>query len=117
MWDHESQRLGKKRCTPLGYALHEIAELLGFIGLLLLIAIVGYVGFKASGAGFHASLLWLLVAPFLLGCLSEGLYRYSWTLALRKGFQYDYERCEASWLEQGQRRVYKWNGLTSRRTE
>ena len=35
MWDNESQRIGKQKCTPKGYNLHVIAELLGFIGLLV----------------------------------------------------------------------------------
>ena len=27
MWDNESQRIGKQKCTPAGYALHVIAEM------------------------------------------------------------------------------------------
>ena len=37
MWFHESQRLGQRACTPVGYALHGIAELIGFAGLLALL--------------------------------------------------------------------------------
>ena len=36
-WDHESERLGKKRCTPTGSALHVVAEWIGFVGLLALL--------------------------------------------------------------------------------
>src|SRR5438105_3219039 len=29
MWDSESERLGKKHCTPAGYRLHVLAENIG----------------------------------------------------------------------------------------
>lgn len=35
MWDNESQRIGKRKCTPAVYALHAIAEMIGFAGLLI----------------------------------------------------------------------------------
>lgn len=109
MWDNESQRIGKQKCTPLGYALHRIAELLGFFGLLLLLAVGAYLGYRALRGTFHTSLFWMLAVPLGLGAISEILYRYSWRLAAMRGFQYDYEKREASWLEDGQRRVYKWS--------
>jgi hypothetical protein len=109
MWDNESQRVGKQKCTPLGYKLHGIAELLGFIGILLLLATSAYLAYKAFGGAFRVALLWLLAVPFALGSIGEVLYWYSWRLAAKKGFQYDYDKREASWLEDGQRRVYKWN--------
>jgi len=31
IWDNESQRIGKQKCTPLGYKLHGTAEGLGLI--------------------------------------------------------------------------------------
>ena len=108
MWDNESQRLGKQKCTPLGYRLHVIAELLGFIGLLLLFGTIAYLVYRRIVGTFHMPLLLLLVVPFVLGLISEVLYQYSWLLANRKGFRYDYESREASWLEDGKRRVYKW---------
>jgi hypothetical protein len=110
MWDNESQRIGKQKCTPAGYRLHGFAELLGFVGLLLLFAVGVYLWYRASRGTFHPSLFWLLAVPFGFGSIGEILYRYSWVLAARKGFQYDDEKREASWLEGGQRRVYKWNG-------
>jgi hypothetical protein len=45
--------------------------------------------------------------PFGLGVASEVLIQLSWWLALRRGFRYDAERREASWLEAGERRTYK----------
>lgn len=108
MWDNESQRIGKQKCTPAGYALHMIAELIGFAGLLILLAVLGFLAWKWLAATFRVALLWLLALPLGLGVVSEVLFQYSWWLALRRGFRYDYERREASWLEQGERRTYKY---------
>ena len=108
MWDHESQRIGKQQCTPTGYALHAIAELIGFMGLLMLLAVPAALAWKWFAGTFRASLFWLLVVPFGLGIASEVLFRYSWWLALRKGFRYDYARREASWMDEGERRTYKY---------
>lgn len=108
MWDNESQRIGKQKCTPLGYKLHCIAELLGFIGLLLLLGIIAYLVYRGIVGTFQTPLLWLLATPFVLGVIGEALYQYSWILADRKGFRYDYDTREASWLEDGKRCVYKW---------
>ena len=108
MWDHESQRIGKQKCTPVGYALHGVAELIGFAGLLSLFIVPLDLGYKAITGTFHASLLWAMAVPLCFGIISEVLYQYSWMLALRKGFKYDYELCEASWIEAGDRRTYKW---------
>jgi hypothetical protein len=113
MWDNESQRIGKQKCTPLGYKLHGIAELLGFVGLLLLLAAGVYLGYRASRGAFHSSVLWVFAVPFGLGSVGEVLYWCSWRLAARKGFQYDYDKGQASWLEDGQRRVYKWTANES----
>jgi hypothetical protein len=108
MWDHESQRIGKQKSTPAGYALHGIAELIGFLGLLFLVALPAVLAWRWFAGTFHASLWWLLAVPFGLDIVSEVLFQYSWWLALRKGFRYDYERCEASWLVAGERRTYKY---------
>jgi hypothetical protein len=108
MWDNEAQRIGKRKCTPLGYNLHFIADLLGFIGLLLLIGTTLYRGYSGVAGSFHAALLWLLAVPFGLGVIGQILYRYSWKLAYRRGFRYDYETREASWMEDGKCRTYKW---------
>ena len=108
MWDHESQRIGKQKCTPIGYAMHGIAELIGFMGLLFLLVVPVALMSDWVAGRFNVSLLWMLAVPFCLGAISEALYQYSWRLALRKGFRYDYERREASWTGAGQRRSYKW---------
>ncbi|MFL5330499.1 MAG: hypothetical protein ACJ8C4_16470 [Gemmataceae bacterium] len=108
MWDHESQRIGKQKCTPAGYALHVIAELIGFLGLLLLLAVPAFLVWRWLAGTFHATLWWLFAVPFAIGVVSEVLFQLSWWLALRRGYRYDVERCEASWLEVGQRRTYKY---------
>lgn len=108
MWDNEGQRIGKRKCTPMGYILHGIAELLGFIGLLLLLAVGAYLAYRRYDGTFHNSLFWFLAIPFILGLLGQGLFWYSWRLAAKKGFVYDNETREASWTEDGQRQVYKW---------
>ncbi|MBI3652206.1 MAG: hypothetical protein HY231_14390 [Acidobacteria bacterium] len=107
MWDNESQRIGKQKCTLTGYMLHCIAEFLGFVGLLLLLGTGMGLVYKGIFHAFDMALLWLLAAPLGLGFISQALYQYSWRLALKKGFHYDYEKGEASWLEEGRRRTYK----------
>jgi hypothetical protein len=108
MWYSESQRIGKQKCTPIGYAIHVVAGLLRLISLLSLFGTLAHFAHRGIAGTFTASLLWLLAVPFGLGFISEVLYQYSWKLAMRKGFQYDYERDEASWMEAGQRRSYKY---------
>jgi hypothetical protein len=110
MWSHESERIGKKKCTPAGYALHVLAELIGFIGLLFLLAVPVLLAYRGLTSTFHISLLWLLTVPICLGVVSEVSYQYSWYLAHRKGFHYDGERSEASWTDAGECRTYKWPG-------
>jgi hypothetical protein len=109
MWDNESERIGKQKCTPFGYALHCIADLLGLLGLLLLAGFAAYIAWDIIVAGkFRAALLWLLAIPIGLGLLGQALFLYSWRLADKRGFQYNAETREASWIEDGQRRTYKW---------
>lgn len=108
MWDNESQRIGKQKCTPWGYALHGIAELLGFIGLLLLVGLSVYLIYRAVAQSFETSLFWLLAIPFGFAIVSQALYQFSWVLAARNGFEYDYNKREASWIEHGERVAYSW---------
>lgn len=106
MWSSESERIGKQKCTPAGYKLHVFAELLGFVGLLL-IAVLVVLAWKSWAGTFQTSHYWLLAAPFAVGIVSEVLFQCSWWLALRKGFRYDDEKCEASWTEAGELRAWK----------
>ena len=108
MWDNESQRIGKLKCTPFGYALHSIADLLGFIGIILLLGTCIYLGYKGFMGTFTRQLLWLFVIPFGVGIFARILFEYSWVLALRKKFHYDYETRQANWVEDGKEITYKW---------
>lgn len=108
MWDTESERIGKQKCTPRGYALHVFSDLLGFVGLLLLFGIGAFLVCSGVAGTFQATLLWLLCIPFGLAIVGSILYRLSWAVAHRSGFQYDYDSRQASWLEDGQRRFYKY---------
>ncbi|MEZ6131149.1 MAG: hypothetical protein R3C59_20950 [Planctomycetaceae bacterium] len=109
MWDNEAQRIGKQKCTPWGYTLQGIAELLGFIGLLFLFGVGIYLGYRGVSGTFQANLLWLLAIPFGIGIVSQALYQFSWVLAVKRGFKYDYDKREASWIENGERVIYSYS--------
>src|SRR5438067_787943 len=109
MWDNQAERIGKQRCTRLGYALHTISDLIGFLALLLLLATAAYLGYRGIAGSFRATLLWLLLIPFGLAMVGLILYRFSWIVGHRRGFHYDHDSREASWQEDGQRRTYKYN--------
>lgn len=102
MWQNEIERLGKKRCTPVGYLLHVIAEYIGFAGLLVFLATLGFWGWRLLEGTFHSALLWWSVVPIGLGILSESTIRYSWRLANRCEFQFDQHRREACWMKNGE---------------
>lgn len=108
MWDSESQRLGLRRCTPAGYRYHGIAELVGFAGLLLLLAMLGWLAWRWWNGSFRPAYLWFLGAPFAMGVASECLMQHAWRLARRKDFRYDAQKREASWQEDGTRRTYRF---------
>jgi len=109
MWFDEVERIGKKRCTPFGYALQGVGELVGFFGLLMLFAMPGYLVYQGIVGAFNWSLLWLLTVPFVIGLVGSTLVALSWSLASRKKFHYDYERRESSWIEAGEKRTYTFS--------
>lgn len=108
-WDNEAERIGKQRCTRLGYALHGVSDLLGFVALLVLVGVGAYLGYREIIGTFETRLLWLLPPPFASAVVGAVLYRLSWVIARRRGFRYDYDSREVSWLENGQRRTYKYH--------
>jgi len=59
MWDNEAQRIGKRRCTRLGYALHALSDLIGSVALVLLLSTVASLGYQSIIGTFRAGLLWL----------------------------------------------------------
>lgn len=107
MWDSETERIGKKKCTPSGYALHVTSDVLGFVGLILLFGAIVYLGYRGISGGSHTSHLWLLAIPFGLGLISEALYVISWRLAIRNGFKYGDDGV-ARWKENGREMTYKF---------
>ena len=66
--------------------------------------------FRDLDHSFDASLWWLLAIPFGVALCGTVLHSYSWILVARRGFSYDYQTGEASWLENGQRCVFVWDG-------
>jgi len=114
MWDSKSQRVGKQRCTPGGFALQGFAELLGLLGLVLLIGGLTFLIRKAVAGGFEPSLLWLIGVPFAMGIVAQILWNLSWVPASRKGFEYDDETGVASWIEHGTRVTYRDKSPRSR---
>ena len=108
MWDHESQRIGMQRCYPLAYDIHGIGELIGFLGLLVLLGTLGWMAYLRTVAGFTVQSWWLLTVPFGIGIVSEALVQTSWAMVTRRGFKYDYQKSEASWDHNGKRVVYRY---------
>jgi hypothetical protein len=109
MWDSETERIGKQRCTRLGYWLHGISDLIGFVGLIILVSMAGYLSYRGLAGTFRTGLLRMLLIPFALAIFGGVLYQVSWIIARRKKFHYDYETGEASWEENGQKRFYKYS--------
>ncbi len=108
MWFDEVERIGKQRCTPVGYAIQGIGELIGFLGLLMLLGVPVYLAYRGVVGTFHWSLLWLLAVPFIVGVIDTVIVGFSWSLAYRKQFRYDYENRASSWIEDGQVRTYTY---------
>ena len=57
MWFDEVECIGKQRCTPAGYAIQGIGELIGFIGLLMLLGVPAYLAYRGVVGTFDWSLL------------------------------------------------------------
>jgi hypothetical protein len=109
IWSDEVERIGKQRCTPFGYALQGIGDLIGFLGLLMLLGMPVYLAYRAIVGTFSWSLLWLLAVPFVIGIVGRVMVEFSWWMATRKKFHYDYERRESTWLDAGEERSYKYS--------
>lgn len=108
MWDNQSQHIGKQKCIPLGYTLHCLATQLGSVGLLFLVALCSYIGLRGFSGTFHTSLLWLMAILFAIGIVAQIIFLISWKLAYKKGFEYNYDKREASWIKNGTRVTYNY---------
>ena len=108
MWDHESERVGLKRCTPVGYQIHGFSDLAGLLGLLALPAVPVWLIYKAINGEFSWSLLWLLPVPFVFGFVGLVMRSITWALAEKRQFHYDPEQCISTWVEDGVRQTYQY---------
>jgi hypothetical protein len=106
IWDNEVERIGKQKCTPFGYLLQGVGELIGFVGLLMLLATPVYLIYRGIVGTFHWSLLLLMLVPLAVGVLDTVIVGISWQIAGRKQFKYDAERIEATWYEGGEKRSF-----------
>jgi hypothetical protein len=108
MWDNESQRIGMQKCWPLAYNIHAAGEFIGFVGLLDGLGTIGYMIYIAIFGDFTTSMWFLLLMPFGMGITSEVMVQSSWVMVAKRGFQYDYDKCEASWIQDGKRVSYQY---------
>jgi len=97
-----------QKCWLLGYNIHGVGELIGFIGLLTLAGTIGYMIYIAVFGSFASSTWLLLLIPIGMGVISEIMVQASWMMVSRRGFKYDYEKREASWIENGERVTYRY---------
>lgn len=106
MWFDEVERIGKQKCTPFRYALQGVGDLVGLIGLMMLLGVPICLVYRGALGAFHWPLLWLLLVPIAVGFARVVIVGVSWPLAGRKQFKYDYERRESTWHEQGEKRSF-----------
>jgi hypothetical protein len=103
MWDNESQRIGKMKCSKVAYSLHGIADYIGLLGLVFLIGIsIAKVLYGSSVSWWYFSI------PFIVSLIGWFVLQLSWLLVIRRGFKYDYDEREASWIENGVRITFKF---------
>lgn len=107
MWHSETQRLGMKACTPLGYYLRGIGDLIGFIGLLLLPAVTIFLVVQGFRHKFLLVELWLLLIPIFVGVIGRVFYEAGWHMAQKRKYNYDYESDSVTWTDGGIEKRYK----------
>jgi hypothetical protein len=117
MWCNEVERIGKQRCTPVGYTLQMIGELIGFAGFLLLLGVLVYLAYRGAAGTFQWPLLWLLGVPLVVGVIDTVIVGFSWSLAYRQQFRYDDDRRVSSWIEAGQDRAYTYADYEAERAQ
>ena len=109
IWFDEVERIGKQKCTPLGYALQGVGDIVGLLGLLMVLGMPVYLAYRGVVGTFTWSLLWLVPAPFVIAIAGRLMVELSWWMAYRKKFNYDYERRESSWVEGSEKRSYTFS--------
>ncbi len=109
MWSSESQRIGKQKCTPTGFMLHVISDLVGFLATVCLFGVAIYLVYSGVSGKFQATMFWLLLVPFSIAISGNMLHSYSWHLADKRRFEYDYEADISRWVdESGVQQSYKF---------
>ncbi len=107
MWDSENQRLGMKACTPFGYTVRCIADIIGFSGLIFLFLVTAsLIRQYLLGHPFESRDLLPLLAALAVGFVGRVLLEFGWALATKKKFEYDSQTMTAKWIEQGHERVF-----------
>jgi hypothetical protein len=106
MWDSENQRLGMKACSPFGYTVRSIADLIGFFGLILLFGILGVLTPRYLRHQFESGDFWLLLVPLVVGLVGRVIFEFGWGLAAKKKFEYDSQTMTVKWIEDGHERVF-----------
>ena len=97
MWSSENERLGFKRCTPLGYFLVSLAFLMFVTAAVALVAVCFLVVSRGLAARLSLDLLYFFLAPGCLGLAGWICHRVAWFLAQRKQFVYDYQSDKCHW--------------------
>ena len=106
MWSSESERIGTKRCSSIGYALHIIGCFVTFASLpLLLLIVCSWLGSLIFVAYSFLS-YWLFIIPIIVGFCGVILFRISSMLVNRKEFSYDYEKDLSTWVDNGKEQSY-----------
>ena len=108
MWDSEGQRLGMKACTPLGYGMRIVGDLIGFLGLITFFLIPANLLLRFIRHQFSTHDLWLLLVPLIIGIIGRILFELGWKLATNKQYKYDYETMTVTWIEKGQERSFAY---------
>jgi hypothetical protein len=106
MWNSENQRLGMKACTPFGYNVRCIADLIGLFGLIFLFGILGVFTLRYLRHQFELRDLWLLLIPLVVGLVGRVLFEFGRELAAKKKFEYDFQTMTAKWIENGYERMF-----------
>ena len=106
MWSSEVERLGKKNCSLFAYNIHALADYIGFFALLSLIIMI-IIKFTTS----YIDNWWYLLIPFFVGILGNIIFSYSWHLVSKKDFEYDYEKDEVKWIENGIEVIFNKNSM------
>lgn len=84
MWLCENQREGMQTCTPLGYKLRVLGDLIGLGGLIMLMVVLGLLILRYFRHQTTSADYCLLLLPFIVGLIGKVLFMLGWHLAAQK---------------------------------